>query len=501
MLWTRNLANEFYAKMIKLGQKIDTLDKVLKQLAKTDLFFLLTRICNRKDIDRDWLFDRCIEVESEPNGYLDLWSREHYKSTIITFGLTIQNILNDPEITVGIFSYKVGAAVEFVKQIKREFEDNKLLQRLFPEILYDNPKHQASRWNEDGIIVKRKTNPKEATVEAHGLVESQPTGKHFKLCVYDDVVTEKSVATPEQIKKTTDAFQLSLNLGAEGGVRRIIGTRYHYDDTYATIMENKTAIPRIYPATDNGKVDGKPVLWSQEYYDEKRKSMSPYIFSCQMLQSPRADSAIGFHLEWIQFWPRINFKRLNRYILVDPANTKNKRSDYTAMIVFGYGEDECFYVIDIVRDRLDLREKAQMLMHLHREYKPITAVGYEQYGMQADIQAIKEYQSQENYHFKIKPLGGNIKKEDRIQRLIPIFEQGRILMPDRLIRSNRDGEQIDLVKSFVDEEYLAWPYARHDDMLDCFSRICDDDFPIRAPSMTRRLKTTKAKTEYNPFAR
>jgi hypothetical protein len=57
------------------------------------------------DLNRDWYFARCREVQAAPNGYLDLWGREHGKSSLITFGLTIQDILNDPEITVGIFSY------------------------------------------------------------------------------------------------------------------------------------------------------------------------------------------------------------------------------------------------------------------------------------------------------------------------------------------------------------------------------------------------------------
>ncbi|HTN72853.1 MAG TPA: Hint domain-containing protein, partial [Methylomirabilota bacterium] len=80
-----------------------------------------------------------------------------------------------------------------------------------------------------GIIVKRKGNPKEATVEAWGLVDGQPTGRHFILRVYDDVVTRESVTTAEQVKKTTDAWELSLNLGVSetrGGRERYIGTRY-----------------------------------------------------------------------------------------------------------------------------------------------------------------------------------------------------------------------------------------------------------------------------------
>ena len=110
--------------------------------------------CNRKDADRDWIYDRCREVEANPNGYLDLWSREHYKSSVITFALNIQEILNNPEVTIGIFSHTRPIAKAFLSQIKREFESNTFLQGLFPDILYENPYKDSPKWSlDDGIIV------------------------------------------------------------------------------------------------------------------------------------------------------------------------------------------------------------------------------------------------------------------------------------------------------------------------------------------------------------
>ena len=184
------------------------------------------------------MFFRCREVQAEPNGRLDLWAREHYKSTVITFGLTLMDILashgDDPlpewkgiEPTFGIFSHTRPIAKDFLRHLKDEMAGNTLLQTCFPDILYSNPERESPKWSEDaGLRVKRKTNTREETVEAHGLVDGMPTGKHFTVRIYDDVVTEKSVNTPEMIKKTTDAWGLSLNLGTEGGYERYVGTRY-----------------------------------------------------------------------------------------------------------------------------------------------------------------------------------------------------------------------------------------------------------------------------------
>ena len=184
-------------------------------LGRNDLFYLLVRLLRRVDANSDWLFERCREVEAAPNDHLDLWAREHYKSTVITFALTVQDILNDPEVTVGFFSFNRPTAKTFLVQIMRELESNQYLKWLYSDILYADPRSESPKWGEEGgIIVKRKGNPKESTVEAWGLVDGQPTGRHFKLRVYDDVVTRESVTTVEQIKKTTDAWELSENLGS-----------------------------------------------------------------------------------------------------------------------------------------------------------------------------------------------------------------------------------------------------------------------------------------------
>jgi len=494
---TRNETHQRYKAILLKARREDQWQGVMRELALRDLFFLILHIFGRKDIDGDWLYDRCREVQRRPDGYLDLWFREGYKSTIITFARTIQDILNDPELTVGIFSATRPIAKAFLRQIKREFEDNAKLKSLFPDICYENPRKESPKWSEDdGIIVKRKGNPKESTVEAWGLVDGQPTGRHFGLMVYDDVVTRESVTTPEMIDKINGAWELSRNLTAIGGRTRHIGTRYHYADTYNLIMEREAAIPRIYPATEDGTPSGKSVFFDEEILAGKRREMGSFTFSTQMLQDPRADSIQGFREEDLRFWPALHYNHLNIYLLVDPANDKKKRSDYTAAFVIGLGEDKNYYVIDIIRDRLSLTERGNLLMSLHRQYRPLR-VGYEQYGMQADIEYYETVMQKENYRFVITPLGGQVSKVDRIGGLMPLFEDHRIYLPDRAVHVNYEGIQEDVVKAFIYEEFKAFPFSAHDDMLDCLARITDPDFKLAVPKhATAGPRQTVADSDY-----
>lgn len=450
-------------------------------------------------MENDWIFARCREVQASPDGHLDLWSRGHYKSSILTFGLTIQDILNNPEITVGIFSHTRPIAKGFLRQLKREFESNEWLKALFPEIFYANPQKESPKWGEDdGIVVKRKGNPKESTVEAHGLVDGQPTSKHYKLMVYDDVVTRESVSTPEMIQKVTEAWELSTNLGSDGGKVRYIGTRYHTSDTYRQIMLRKAAFPRIYPATVDGTPDGEPVLLTREALAAKRRDQGPFTFAAQMLQNPTADEIAGFKPDWIKYFKNTDMGAgMNKYILVDPASAKKKQSDYTAMFVLGLGMDENYYVLDFLRDRLNLTERADALFHLHKRWKP-KRVGYEHYGMQADIEHIKDRQARDNYRFDIVELGGSMPKNDRIRRLIPLFEQGRMYFPETVFRTDYEGKMIELVQTFLEEEYKAFPVGLHDDMLDCLARGLDPDMQITWPKLNPESERYGRKVKKRP---
>jgi len=512
----RHFSNSCYAKLLKDAGESPNPEEVIKgvirELCLNDLFFLLTYALRRKDANNDWCYARCREVESRPNGYLDLWAREHYKSTIITFALTIQDILKNPNITIGFFSHTRPIAKAFLRQIKREFEENKILLDVFPDVLWDNPKFEAPKWNEDeGIIVKRSSNPKESTIEAWGLVDGQPTSKHYELMIYDDIVTRESVTNSDMVKKTTDAWAESRNLTKSdgSGKTRYIGTRWDLFDTYRDMIRREAAIPRMYSEEDS---DGNLVLWSRETQVAKRKEMGPYIYSCQIKQNPLAESNDGFKKEWLCYWSNRSCVGMNIYILVDPAGGKKKNNDYTTMLVIGVGSDRNYYLIDGIRDRLNLTEKGNHLFNFHKKYRlicPGIKVGYEKVGMQSDIEHYQSRMELDNYRFRIIPINALLAKEDQIKKLVPLFEYNQIYFPEKLIKRDYQGVSYDLVKVIIEEEYEWFPFCVHDDGLNCLSFITNrelgvsfpDEFvPMEAdntPSFLR--KQDSSPDDYNPL--
>ena len=484
----------YWKEMEDFGKKSGKLSTVVRELCLADLYYLLVKVCNRVDmlpckgrpgfVDNTFAFDRCREVQANPDGYLDLWSREHWKSSIITFGLTIQDILRDPDTTFGFFSHTRPIAKAFLRQIMRELETNKVLHAAFPDVLWGEDTKQSPKWSEDdGIIVKRKSNPNEATIEAWGLVDGQPTSKHFKKLLYDDVVVAGSVTNPEMIAKVMAEMERSYNLGTTPGVKRAAGTRWHFDDAYRTVVERGTFKKREYPGRDGGTEEGKSLVWDDATHQEKRRNMGPYTYAAQILLNPKADALQGFKREWMRYYsnlPEAQSSRMVKYILVDAASSKKKRSDYTAMWVVGLGSDNNYYVLDMVRDRLNLTERADRLFALHRKWRP-KQVRYEKYGLQGDIEHIQSRQESEVYRFDISEVGGMMKKEDRIGRLIPLFEQGRLYFPKTFHVTNYEKVVVDLVRAFVEEEFVAHPVGHHDDMLDSLSRIAEPDLKLTWP--------------------
>lgn len=502
----------FYEEVINQPIPEEVKHIIIAELGRGDRFFLLTHLLNRSDAVHPWLYDRTREVEANPDDHIDLWSRGHYKSSIITFAGAIQEILKDPEISIGIFSHTRPTSKAFLRQIKREFEHNRLLQAIYHDVLWANPFKDAPLWSEEsGIVVKRQSNPKEATVEAWGLVDGQPTGKHFKLRIYDDVVTRESVTTGEQIVKTTEAWELSLNLSSRPPRQWIIGTRYHFADTYKTILDRGVVKARIYAATHNGLPDGNPVFLTQEEWDKKKQESGPYVTACQMLLNPIAGSEQDLKPDWVRTW-EVRPLTLNLYILCDPADSKDKGSSNTAMAVIGLDANHNKYLLDGYRHKMNLRERWEALKGLHKYWtgKPGIQgvyVGYEKYGMQADIQHFQQMMEIEQYHFPIEELSwtrdGIQTKDDRIRRLVPDLSSWRFFFPYEgqettkqreakeagqeyllskpIKRISHEKKVYNLVQTVLTNEYMLFPATTEKDFLDVMSRIYDmPDYVIPA---------------------
>lgn len=517
----------------------------LRGMCKNDLYFLLYYIIGRTDlgfiVDRDtgvrkerpWLFRRCAEIQKDPDGYLDIWARDHYKTTIITYGKTIQDILIDPEITVCIYAYNMGLAKKVLKQIKTTFESCEALKQLFPDILYTD-EHETGwkddkgvwhrrAWTDDSITVKRYTNPKEATIECSGLVEGQRTGGHYRLLIYDDTVTLDSVRTPEQIRKTTEAAFMAINTGSSGDLRmRLIGTRYSLHDTYSDILEKGLIKARIHPCylfDKEGKLSDIPALYDKDIIDFKRVSTANGVFETQMLCDPKANIMTGFEKDWVKYIDTVDYsKPMNIAIICDPAGSVKTRSDFTVFWVVARTIEDEYLFLDLVRDKIQNDLKWEVLKGLVAQYtingrKP--HVYYEQVSIQSDIQYFERMMTIDDFNFDITAVSGRPKmrigsvqaglpsKDQRIGALQPYFKQGRmkfLRMGERL--SHFEGRNVDMLKSFMEEEFEVYPFSKHDDGLDCMSRIADLETGIlfTKPERFTRKEQPKAPSQYDVYS-
>ena len=117
----------------KLFEKLKNYDEesssaIAAEWGKYDLFFFIFFILGRKDLNTDWHFARIREIQAQPDEMLDLWFRGAGKTSIITVGMTIWNIIQNSNRTFGILSYTNTAALDFLSAIKTIFETNELLR-------------------------------------------------------------------------------------------------------------------------------------------------------------------------------------------------------------------------------------------------------------------------------------------------------------------------------------------------------------------------------------
>ena len=456
---------------------------------------------------------------------LFLMFRGSFKTTSISIAHTIQLMLLWPDIRILISSHKKdGGSAEILGAIKHHFMRNEKFRALFPEYCPKPNSLGQIEWGTSERVTLPNRSAKavypEATIEIAGAT-TDVTGRHYDYIKADDLVTRESVTNESMLAKT-DEFNALLKFlfnQPEWGVLDYIGTPYHFADLYSTIRKQKGVTKVVVPIQDSTGEPTFPERFSREGITKIKEDsgMSSYVFSCQYNLNPVPEEDQTFRPEW---WDREGFyydrtpENLRVSIFVDPANSQNKKSDYTALFVVGIDEKGAYWVLDLVRDKLDVEGRAKMALGFAIKHG-IHKINYESVGFQnTDAYIIRKLSQEKRHYIEVNELKSTVSsKEDRIRALQPIFERGMIHLPRRYdYYSSYHKRTINMVEAFNLEAWM-FPKNEHDDMIDCLSQLCritmyspsktsergkEDEFDTVRTMMLQEKNIRKPSSRYNP---
>jgi predicted phage terminase large subunit-like protein len=301
----------------------------------------------------------------------------------------------------------------------------------------------------------------------------------------------------------------------------LIMQRLHADDPTGNLLddrwlhiklpgENTTTSDITYTLTDKKwTLPAGGLLFearlSRQILNELRDDLGDANYVGQILQEPVPVGGGEFKEHWLQYYHDggVRPREMNIAILVDPAGgeetqkKKKKISDWTVMAVIGLAPDNNYYLLDMVRDRLNPTERVDTLFVLHRKWNELGGkppkVGYEKYGMMTDTHYIREKNKTDAYNFPLIELGGRISKEERIRQHIPKMQNGLWYLPPTLHYIDCESRKFDLI-SELKSEMASFPRARWDDILDAMARIYEPElfmtFPKQRAGMVQRAIAT-----------
>lgn len=470
-----------------------------------------------------------------------LMFRGYFKTTTFNCAHAIQESLINPDIRTLIISGTLDNAKEILSMIKSHYIHNPIFRALFPEYCPVKSKTGKIEWGttEEATLPNRTDFAVREPSFKIGSPTSKLTGTHFIRMKIDDLIDQNNCTNEDQIANCKNIFQLMLNL-FDNPARPffdVIGTRFHHDDLYGWLMETEASndgtieihtfnpdtprklekykkkvadksegdqdiksnykfyeIPIVY----RGDMDSKPIFPERlpmEAILHMHKEQGPYNFSCQNLLNPVPPDDQTFLLSWLKFYDVEEFKKPLRIVMsVDPANSLNKRSDSTSIIIHGFDEKQKWYVLDMFKDKLEVNDRVEKVISLNQYWRQICGrnipILYESYAFQnTDIAILNRRLREERIYIDVVEFKAKKQaKEDRIRGLQPFFSRGDIYLPKTCVHySKYEKKKIDMIDAFK-SEYMFFPKAKHDDLMDNLSFVLSWD----------KFKTVKARAIEQP---
>jgi len=475
-------------------ETIDLKDKKLLELVKADaikgledLYHFDKYILGYKEMEEQPHKDLCDFMYTGKKKKLIMMPRGSFKSSCITIGFSLHNIILNPNIRILIASEKLANAGKFLSEIKGHIERNDYFRLCYGKM--DNKKDEGS-WNNNEITVATRTkNMKEPTISTAG-IDVTKVGMHYDMIIVDDPVSQGNVTNKEQIEKVFNWYRLLLSLLEPNGRLIIIGTRWSFADLYGTLQEEPHKdmfdiyIKQAEYYNEKGELEYLfPTRLTKEFLNEQKRIQGSYVFSCQYQNVAIAAEDATFKSEWFRYYIEndLKDKDLAKFMCVDPAISLEESADFTVFIIVGIDQFNNMYILHIDRGKYMPNEIVNRFLKYAKQYGTLDN-GLETIAFQKTLKyQLNDKMRETNDFIQISELKNNRvnSKELRIRGLQPRYEQGTIYHLKN-----------DLMSAELEYELMCFPKAKHDDMADCLASCLEI---IYAPNDSTRRNTKKKK--------
>ncbi|MGG3561662.1 phage terminase large subunit [Neobacillus rhizosphaerae] len=432
--------------------------------------------------------------------------RGHAKSAYLSNAFPLHQCVYQKRKYILIISETDSMSKKFIEYVANALKFNKLLREDFGELL--SPKSQMNeRDNQEAFLTKAGT-----------LVEASSMGKQMRgkrngayrpdLVICDDLESSKNTNTAELRDKNLHWFNsVVMPIGDPDRTAFIyMGTAVHQSGLLFEVMRRSDFQSKLFSAIispperqdlwdmfdellrdqtnpnrketalafyemNREEMDkGVEVLWEQRWsylgLMIEKSNMTSKAFASEYLNVPIDEDSQTFSKDRMVFWDYGELDDLNLeiYGAWDMAFGKSNRSDYNAVVILGRERRTgVLYVLHTWAEKCPAHKAMEKALEIIKEYQPrVFAVETVQGQFDLYRQLREQMMKDRVYMTKLKPITTNRshgKKEERIEQMEPLFENG-VIRPHQAQR-------------LLLEQLEMFPFGDHDDLPDALQMALD----------------------------
>jgi predicted phage terminase large subunit-like protein len=364
--------------------------------------------------------------------------RNSFKTTIGVISYVIWRLAYDKSLRINLTGYNTDRVAKNMTEIRWHFECNEKLAALYGN-MYGKP--HGGKWTEydlqlydpdAGALVKYQN---VGNFSCGGL-KSGATGAHYDIAIVDDSVCWLNISNAEQLEGPTQHVRMLSPMIDPGGELDIIGTRYDFQDAYQKMIDNLGFDVYLRSARNEDGSLWFPERLSEEYLESERLFMGDYLFSCQYLNEPISAEDQKFKEKWIELCTvkpgTAPGGECDTREYVDPAATDHNKSDDSAILVASLDQGGDLWVRQATTRKMS-DEKMIGSMLDHYEAYGATALKCEAVSGFKLIEPVLRRMADDRgtrVMFEQYEPGTKRSKTARIRSLFPLFQSGRIRIPE-----------------------------------------------------------------------